>query len=375
MVTRLATSLVNQGLDCIIATLDYREHGPQIVADNVQIMSIPAGTVTRWLRGWSPAFRRRLAAMASENVSVVHSHGLWMLPNLYARQAAIGSHVPLVISPHGMLEEWSFGHNRLRKKMAWNLYERANLKAAALFHATSEAEAASIRVLGLRQPIAIISNGVDLPDLATIPARSQLEKRFPELAGKQWLLFLSRIHPKKGVAELLRVWGKLAASYPDWQLVIAGQDLDDYSKTIMRQAAVLELTNRVTFTGMLIGEDKVCAMGNAGLFVLPTHSENFGLVVAEALAHGVPVVTTTAAPWRNLIDNRCGWWIEPGEAELLATLTHAMGLSAEERRAMGSRGRDMVERNYAWTRVAAEMKSAYAWLCKVGPRPGCVETD
>ncbi len=375
MVTRLATSLVNQGLDCIIATLDYREHGPQIVADNVQVMSMPTGTLTRWLRGWSPAFRRRLAAMASENVSVVHSHGLWMLPNLYARQAAIGSHVPLVISPHGMLEEWSFGHNRLRKKMAWNLYERANLKAAALFHATSEAEAASIRVLGLRQPIAIISNGVDLPDLATIPARSPLEKRFPGLGGKQWLLFLSRIHPKKGVAELLRVWGKLAASYPDWQLVIAGQDLDGYSKTIMRQAAVLGLTNRVTFTGMLIGEDKVCAMGNAGLFVLPTHSENFGLVVAEALAHGVPVITTTAAPWRNLIDNGCGWWIEPGEAELLANLTHAMGLSAEERRAMGSRGRDMVERNYAWTRVAAEMKSAYAWLCKVGPRPGCVETD
>ena len=273
-----------------------------------------------------------------DDVGIVHNHGLWMFPNFYARQAAIAAGVPLVISPRGMLEEWALGRSRVRKALAWYLYERDNLQSAALFHATSEAEATSIRALGLQQPIAVIPNGIDMPDLSKSPDRKVLEARFPELAGKHWLLFLSRLHPKKGVTELLYVWSELSGLFPEWQLIIAGPDLDGYAENVKHEAGELGLGNRITLTGMLSGDDKTCAMANARLFVLPTHSENFGIVVAEALAHRVPVITTKAAPWNELLINNCGWWIDPGDSALEKTLHQAMQLPAEEHHAMGRRG-------------------------------------
>jgi glycosyltransferase involved in cell wall biosynthesis len=374
-VSRLATVLAQEGVDSILATLDYPLQGPQAFVENVHMVSESAGFLAQCLRGWSPALRRRLMMTVHDGVSVVHNHGLWMFPNLYARQAAIAAGVPLVISPRGMLEEWSLGRSRVRKAMAWYLYERTNLKSAALFHATSEAEAGSIRAMGLDKPIAVISNGIDVPDLSVVPDRKVLETRFPDLVGKRWLLFLSRLHPKKGITELLHVWGNLASRFPEWQLVIAGTDLDGYVEIVKREADALGLGNCITFTGMLVDNDKTCALANADLFVLPTYSENFGIVVAEALAQGVPVITTKAAPWKELSTNNCGWWIDTGEAALAATLLEAMQFPAEERRTMGRRGRDLMVQRYSWGRVASEMKAVYLWLCKLGPRPDCVRTD
>jgi len=374
-VSRLATFLAKEGVDSMLATLDYPLHGPQSLVENVHMVSEPAGLLSQYLRGWSPALRRRLMTIVHDGVSVVHNHGLWMFPNFYARQAAIAAGVPLVISPRGMLEEWALGRSRYRKMMAWYLYERNNLKFAALFHATSEAEAGSIRALGLDQPIAVIPNGIDVPDLSVVPDRKILETRFPELAGKRWLLFLSRLHPKKGITELLHVWSDLAGRFPEWQLVIAGTDLDGYAVTVKREANTLGLGNRITFTGMLTGNDKTCALANADLFVLPTLSENFGIVVAEALAHSIPVITTKAAPWKELITNNCGWWINTGETALAAALLEAMQLPADERREMGMRGQDFMIQRYSWVRVASEMKAVYLWLCKLGRRPSCVTMD
>jgi glycosyltransferase involved in cell wall biosynthesis len=372
-VPRLASYLGRAGVDSHIATIDDPGFGSPYLLSAAQVTAVPARMLARRMRGWSPALAHALQQLTGSGVDVVHSHGMWMFPNLYARRAALRFRVPLVVSPRGMLDRWSLRRSRVRKYLAWNLFERGNLEAAALFHATSVAEAQSIRAMGFAQPIAVIPNGVDLADPAAVPGRSVLERLHGELTGKHWLLFMSRLHPKKGIAGLVRVWRELSPQFPDWQLLVAGPDLDGHGAEVRSQVAAFGLAQRVTFTGMLHGEQKSCALAHSEIMALPTHSENFGIVIAEALAHGTPVITTRAAPWEGLEERNCGWWIEDSEAALRSALCEALGATSGQRREMGERGREFVAARYAWDRVALEMKSIYLWLREGGARPACVQ--
>lgn len=154
-----------------------------------------------------------------------------MFPNLYARQAAVINKINLVISPRGMLESWSLNNSWYKKWLAWILYEKENLNCATAFHATSAEEVNSIRKLGYRQPIALIPNGINIPSLEEQYSRQILIDIFPKLADKKWLLFLSRVHPKKGLNHLIDVWQSLVNQFPDWHLIIAGPDLIGYQKS------------------------------------------------------------------------------------------------------------------------------------------------
>ncbi len=371
-VSCLAESLSRLGVQSGIATLDYARHGPRAAPEGVRVESLEAGALARMFRGWSPGFARMTAAAAQAHADVVHSHGMWMFPNYYARRAAVAHKIPLVISPRGMLDEWSLRRSRARKALVWRLMERGNFAQARLLHATSAAEANAIRAARLEQPIAVIANGVDLPR-GDAPGRALLEAEFPALLGKRWLLFMSRLHPKKGLAELLRAWRAIEVRFPGWQLVIAGPDLDGHGEAMRALAQELRLADRVTFTNMLSGDAKSCALRHADIFVLPTHAENFGLVVAEALAHGTPVVTTQAAPWRELREERCGWWIEEGDAALRQALAQAMDLPAAERDEMGTRGRALIAARYSWDRAGRDMLAAYRWIRGLGPRPPVIQ--
>lgn len=374
-VPMLASSLQRIGVDCPLAAIDDPELGLPLPIDGLRYVGVPADALARRLRGWSPALAHTVSQLVNTGADIVHNHGLWMFPNLYARRAATRAKVPLVISPRGMLDAWSLEQSAWKKALVWRAFEHGNLRAAAAFHATSEAEAAAIRALGLGQPIAVIHNGVDPPRRGGVPGRGLLEQRFPELLGSRWLLFLSRLHPKKGVADLLHAWRAIEASHADWRLVIAGPDLDGYGEAMRTLARELGLGARTTFTGMLSGDDRACALGNADLFVLPTHSENFGIVIAEALAHGVPAITTKAAPWARLQQENCGWWIEDDEGQLGPALEFAMRLGKAELGAMGARGREMVARSLSWDRVAKDMLALYGWLSGFGDRPACVAAE
>jgi glycosyltransferase involved in cell wall biosynthesis len=373
-VPRLAEALTKEGVACALLTLNYKQLGPQTEGAGYELTSVTGNYFTTQTRGWSPALNRRVRK-ASRKANIVHNHGLWMFPNLYARRAAISSGIPLVISPRGMLEDWSLGRSRIKKFVAWNLFERGNLRSAALFHATSEMEARSLRKLGLHQPIAIIPNGVEIPDREAKADRQDLELKYPELAGKRWLLFLSRIHPKKGVSELLRAWREIHHHFQEWHLILAGPDLDGYSNRMKSEAVNYQLSDRVTFTGMLSGSEREAALANADLFVLPTHSENFGIAIAEALAFGLPVITTKGAPWKELVDHDCGWWIDLGHAELMQCLNGALRLSKAELSAMGEGGRTLMARKYSWRQVAVQMKQSYEWLLGRNDMPDCIQTE
>lgn len=371
-VPRLASALSSRGIEVDLATLDYPQHGPQTVVAGVTVSSTPTSWANRALRGWSSPFRRGLRSLVGDGVDLIHNHGLWMFPNLYARQTAKAARIPLVISPRGMVEPWSLRNSSIKKKIVWSLFEKGNLQSADLFHATSMAEADSIRSLGIQQPIAVIPNGIEVPDLAQRPDRSLLENLFPELRNRQWLVFLSRLHPKKGVLELLAAWKRLATDFPGWHLILAGPDLDGFEITVRNEIATLGLNKCVTVTGMLNADHKQSAFVGAELFVLPTHSENFGVAVAEALAHAVPVLTTHGAPWSGLIDHRCGWWIEFTPQKLIDGLGAALKVPREERVAMGLRGRDWMARDFSWDKVAEQMQLAYTYALGKAPAPDFV---
>ncbi len=371
-VSGLAAALARAGIGTTIAALDYPEHGVPVAVAGVRSIGSRPSRLGRRMRGWSPVLRRSILEAARE-ADILHSHALWMVPGIYARQAAVRFGRPLVISPRGMLDPWSLARSRGKKRIAAWLYENRNLRAARLLHATSDLEAEAIRRYGLRQPIAVLANGIDLPGPGAAARREVLEARFPELRGSRWLLFLGRLDPKKGLDLLLEIWRELGARAPDWRLVIAGPDLGGYGARIV--AAVTadpELRSRTTFTGMLEGEEKSAALAHAELFVLPTRGENFGIAVAEALAHGTPVLTTTAAPWEVLRERGCGWWVAPEVEELRGALAGALRLPPGELARMGALGRDVVAEQFSWDSIGERWVEVYRWVLSGGAPPDCV---
>ncbi|MEA5566128.1 glycosyltransferase [Anabaena sp. UHCC 0399] len=372
-VTNLAQALSEQGISPHLFTLDYQEHGKPVATKNVHIHSYTATKLAKYLRGFQPSASRALHQLAATELDLIHNHGLWMFPNVYARQAAIRNNLPLLISPRGMLEPWSLQNSWYKKLPAWFLYEQQNLQKAIAFHATSKEEAESIRQLNFRQPIAVIPNGVIIPNLDTQPDRKVLVSLFPQLTAKKWLLFLSRIHPKKGLDNLLFVWKTLIKQFPDWHLIIAGPDLIGYQSKLEELTATLQLQPQVTFTGMLSGEQKASALFNADLFILPTHSENFGLAIAESLAYGVPAITTKGTPWQDLETYGCGWWVENSQQALINALKEAMDMPLSKRQAMGIQGRNLVQGKYSWEAIAKDMTSVYHWILGGGESPSCVQ--
>lgn len=370
-VTRLASEQAKLGHEVALACLDYAHLGEQMKAPGIRLVSVEADFLAvRW-RGWSRKLRRVIREMAG-GADIIHNHGLWMWPNAYAREAAMAAGKPLAISPRGMLESWSLNRSRLRKAVAWRLFEEKNLRTASLFHATAESEAVSIRRFRLTQPVVVSPNGVDLPDLRRNPGRALLEERFPRLRKKRWVVFMSRLHPKKGIDVLLRAWGgrerlkgEKTKRLKDEEvegggvLVLAGGDLIGYRKTVERMIEELKLGDSVMLAGELGGKMKDALLANASVFVLPSYSENFGLVVAEALAWGRPVIVSKGAPWAEVAGVGAGWWINPEVRELTEALRDVLQKSDEELSAMGQRGRALVEENYAWENSARFLLAAY----------------
>ena len=297
--------------------------------------------------------------------ALIHSHGIWSPVNHWASVAARRCNIPLIIHPRGMLEPWALNHKALKKGFALALFQRRELISAQLLIATSNVEYENIRRFGLRMPVAIIPNGV-----ALIAGSSPMLSS--PRGGARVALFLSRVHPVKGLLNLVRAWARLAPV--GWHLCIAGPDEAGHLKDVMVLVRSLGVQDSVTYLGAIDGAAKSDLYNAADVFVLPTFTENFGLVVAEALAHGLPVITTRGAPWSDLETFGCGWWVDIGVEPLVTALHVAMALSDDERRAMGARGREYVRR-YDWDDIAQDTADVYRWVVRQGPKPACVRTD
>lgn len=297
---------------------------------------------------------------------IIHTHGLWHPANHWAAYIAKKKNIPLVIHPRGMLEPWSLSHHALRKKIAMKAYQEGDLKNAKVFIATSNLEYENLRNLGLRQPVAIIPNGVDFPLIGSDQDSHIHENKV------RTVLFLSRLHSKKGVIELVKSWKALSRN--GWRLLIAGPDDGGHIHELQALIKKLDLENEVELCGEVEGEQKDLLFRNADIFVLPTFSENFGIVVAEALSYGIPVITTKGTPWEDLERYQCGWWIELSVLSLTETLQIAMQLTDKERRDMGQRGRDYVRR-YNWVEIAEQTIQVYKWILGVESMPKTLKLD
>jgi len=309
---------------------------------------------------FAPALARRLRILAPDVTDV---QGLWTYASLANLRHYRATGTPYVVTPRGMLDPWARDRSALKKRLVRLCFEDAHLRTAACLRATADMEAEHFRSFGLTNPIAVVPNGVEIPDLAP---------RFPLADGRRRLLFLSRIHPKKGLPLLLRAWAALEAQRPEWDLHIAGPDEVNHTAELKALASELGL-RRVVWHGAVHGPDKAALYRSADLFVLPTHAENFGLVVAEALAQEVPVITTTNAPWSGLETNECGWWIDLSEDTLRETLLASTALVPHTLHRMGEKGRQWVSRDFGLEQVALKMLEVYRWVVAGGTPPDMVQ--
>ena len=304
--------------------------------------------------------------------SVISQHGLWLHYGRVARSAGRNKSIPVIIHPHGMLEPWALRRSNWKKQVTGRLWEFENLKGAACLRVTSDDELQSVRGFGLKNPVALIPNGIDVEDYAALPSPAEAEALLPELKGRRVLLFLSRVHPKKGLTVLLRAWASLGAARRDFVLALAGPDQRGHTDELKLLVDELGLKETVVFPGALFGEKKLAAYALSELFVLPSFSENFGVAVAEALAAGLPVVTTTATPWKNLGERGCGWCVDATVEQLAETIRAALSLSKRELAAMGAKGREWMRQDFSWQRLAAQMVEVCEWTLCGGQPPECV---
>ena len=315
--------------------------------------------ITPWLPPGSPV--QRLVGTETEaldrfgKTDILHDNGIWLPHNHRLALLAEKRGIPRIVSTRGMLEPWALGHKRLRKSLAWWLYQRRDLKRARCHHATAEAEARNVQHLRLGVPVVEVPNGVDVPEERPWVVGPKPEKAVRN--GRRTALFLGRIYPVKGLPMLVEAWARVR---PDgWFLRIAGPDEAGHQKQVEKAVSAAGLGEVVSFTGPIGHRMKKSAFFDADLFVLPTHSESFGVVVAEALAHGLPVLTTTRAPWSILSDSGCGWWVDATVDGIAEGLRQATILDPETLQAMGAKGRALVIAKFGWKRVADLILSTY----------------
>ncbi len=329
--------------------------------------------VVGWKKfAYAPELRRSLLEFAPD---VVHTQGIWEYPSRVVSAWHRKYRRPYLISPHGMLDPWAVKNSAWKKRLAWVAYEREQFKHAAVIRALCESEAKAIRAFGLKNPVCIIPNGIDPIAFNGNLASEKLDSTLNSVArDRRILLYLGRIHPKKGLGSLLRAWKKAQDSTTasrDWMMAIAGWDQGGHEGELRKCATELGLEDSVAFLGPQFGAEKIKCYSSCDAFILPSVSEGLPMVVLEAWAYGKPVLMTPACNLPEGYVAGAAVEIGPDPLGLAAGLGILFEMTDAERKAMGQRGLKLVQAQFAWPKIGAEMKSVYEWMLG-GPRPDSV---
>jgi glycosyltransferase involved in cell wall biosynthesis len=310
--------------------------------------------------GWHPD----MAFLAAELVGrghIVHIHAVWENLLHYAARAARRKKIPYVIRPCGMLDPWSLAQHSLVKKalLAWRV--RSNLKRAAALHFTSATERDLTNPLKLKARAIVEPNGIDLGEFDQLPPAGTFAARYPQLQGRPFLLFLSRLHPKKGLDLLIPAFAKIAAeaAMANVMLVLAGPDSDGYLAELQKMIERHQLADRVLLPGMLTGQDRIAALAEARLFVLPSYQENFGIAVVEALAASTPVIISDQVNIHAEISAAGVGDVVPTQIDALAAAMLQWMRNAEQRAQAARVARDFVRDHYDWMQIATHWRRHY----------------
>jgi glycosyltransferase involved in cell wall biosynthesis len=344
----------------------------QSAADLQEWRPLSVETFRPQFRAWGYS-NQLVPALLGADLDILSTHGLWKYCSVASQRWHRRTGRPYIVHPEGMLESWALRNARWKKRFAALLYEDRHLRGAACLRALCEAEAQSIRSYGMRNPICVIPNGVDLPDAIR---DSRFEIRDSPLAfahGRKILLYLGRLHPKKNLANLIRAWKQTPDLHRgDWVLAIAGWDQAGYERELKKLARDFGFTDSVQFVGPLFGQDKDAAYGVCRGFILPSLSEGLPITVLEAWACAKPVLMTGEC---NLPEGfAAGAALQIGTApeEIVAGLKQLIEMNDDDRRAVGDRGRNLVATKFSWSRIGEQMRSVYEWILGGGATPDSV---
>lgn len=358
VVAGLTEKLVEKGVEISIFSPFKRGEGLKVInPKGVELQLFPQNFIDRLWTSYSLDFAR----VIKQNVhkfDIIHIHEIWHYPNYVASWVAKRAGKPCVVTIHGALDPWCLNYKAFKKKIYALLIQKRILREASAIHAITNEEIKQIKNFVNNNNIIMIPNGINPEDFENLPSRKELEKLYPELIGKKVLLFLGRIHPKKGLDLLAKAFVIIARERDDVCLLIAGPDNDGYQVKIKQILEEERVLNKVIFTGMLEGQKKLIALGGADIFILPSYSEGFSMAILEAMISNLPVIITNQCNFPEVTEYRAGILIEPDYEQLAKALSKLLDdpLLCEK---MGGNGHKLILKKYTWNKIADQMIKLY----------------
>ena len=352
----LLNAMHRQGSDVDLMTVTVKDASDKLMGKGEDwIKALPNDGISPY--GYS---HNMTSFLKLANYDLYHTNGMWMHCNHETCVMARKKGKPYVITPHGMLYPQAMARSAWKKKLLLAVGGvDKDLKEAACIHATCREEMEHYRDLGYKNPVAVIPNPVPMPDFLKDIERDNSVKRIG---------FLGRLHPRKNVEALIDAWILLEEKVKDSQLVIMGKGDEAYEQMLRNKVRQHGLGN-VEFAGFITGREKFERLASLTALCVPSDFENFGMIVTEALSVGTPVIASLGAPWQDLIDHHCGWWVKNDIGTLAKTIQEVLSLPETEIDAMGKNGKQLVEEKYSDMQVAMMMQRLYDWIINGGEMP------
>lgn len=358
VIKELTENLVRKGVVVSVFSPNGEKVGKEIIyPDGVQVKVLNGGLFSRMWTGYSPNITKALTVEAPK-YDIIHIHEIWHYPHFTAYRAARKIGKPFVVTVHGELDPWCLDYKSFKKRIYAALIQKRILNEAAAIHAITEEEAKNIRSFDVDAPIVVIPNGIEPTDFQALPLPEEMEKLYPELKGKIVLLFLGRIHQKKGLDILAKAFGQIARNRKDLHLLIVGPDNEGYRNQVERLLESGSVAEKTTFTGMLTEREKLAALSRADICAIPSYSEVRSIVALEAMACGLPVVITRQCYFPEVAEANAGIVIEPN-ADQLADALNKLLEDPKLCKEMGENGRKLIKGKFSWDKIADQMIQLY----------------